>query len=121
VLSQYAHCLLKANPVGREHLLQYPRIVALFIMQHLGNVYMQNDAVSCSVNFLGHKILDLALPWAGNRKQLDLFRERKFRPGSAHQLDGRSGEVFVEIEVVLPALSQIKEADYELVSSQMPM
>jgi hypothetical protein len=52
---------------------------------------MQNDAVSCSVNFLGHKILDLALPWAGNCKQLDLFRERKFRPGSAHQVDGRSG------------------------------
>ena len=79
---------------------------------------MQYDAVSCIVNILGHEILDLVLPGTGNCKQLDLIWERKFGLASSHLKDGQLGSV-VEIELVLPTVHQIKDADYEPVSAKL--
>ena len=62
VFSQYTQGLLKANLVYGEHLPQYLGILALFIKQHLGNIYMQDDAVSCFDYILSHKIFDQAIP-----------------------------------------------------------
>ena len=102
----------------RKNHSQYLHILALLIKQHLENVYMQDDAVSCFVNILGHKILDLAILGAENCKHLDLLRELKFGPTGAHREDGGSG-VIVEIVLVLPAMRQIKDAENELVSAHM--
>ena len=79
---------------------------------------MQNDAVSCIVNILGHEILDLVVPGTGNCKKLDLLWERKFELASSHLKDGQLGSV-VKIELVLPTVHQIKDADYEPVSAKL--
>ena len=79
---------------------------------------MQNDAVSCIVYILGHEILDLVVPGTANCKQLDLTWELKFWLTSSHLKDGQMGSV-VEIELVLPTVHQIKDADYEPVSAKL--
>ena len=80
---------------------------------------MQDDAVSpfeVLLRILGHKIFDLAVTPVGKCICLHLYRERKSGPGGARRGDGRSGGAVVEIEPVLPAVGQIKEAANELVT-----
>ena len=114
--------LLKANLAIRENLPQDLRIRALIIEQHLENINMQGDVSLFTIvftkNTAHHKIFDPAELFSGKRMQQLINDEPKFRAGGAFPEDGLLGLV-VEIELVLQAVGQIKDVDYELDSTLM--
>ena len=117
MFSQDTQGLLKANLVIRENLPQDMRIRAFIIEQHLENVYIQGDVslfiLVFTINTALHKIFDHAELFSGKRKQQSINDKPKFRARGALPEDGLLGRV-VEIELVIQAVRQIKDADYEL-------